>query len=1458
MKRLVLLVSILLCLCSLQGQNTVVMGAQDGGTVVLSCPQIIQFYDPGGANGNYSNNSDYVQTFVSSTPNMCLQVSFNSFNTESGWDFLYVFDGNQLVNRYSGSSSPGSITASSGTLTFVFHSDGSVNKAGWSATITCVSCSSSSSDNGIVTLTCPQTVNFYDPGGASGPYPNNSNFIRTYVSSNPDMCLQVNFNSFNTESSYDYLYVFDGSQLVGEFSGNTSIGTISSISGSLTFFFYSDDATNYSGWNATITCVECPNYPEGCIPQSTSAGSPCAANGIRPFCTEDNDFNVAYPSVTGSHTAASFLGSSGYACLGSSPRPSWFYMQIENPGNLLIYIEQRAGVLPNGQPDPNSSGRDIDFACWGPFEAQSQEDFVEKLCCGFYNLDDIDNNSHRPTNGNHSTPDAGSNPPTWGGYPEGNMIDCSYNYQSTEWCYIPNAQPGQWYLLMVCNYSSSSGYFGFTSQPTSSYGGGQATTNCDLIAPISSNAPLCEGDTLMLTCTNPQSGATYHWSGPNGWTATTTVPTVSIPNVSASNSGTYSLQLTGVGVTVDPAHIDVLITANPQVTLTASVDTICRGSNTTLQVSGASTYTWSPTVPSNRIVSPTTTTTYTVTGTTGSCVATASHTIVVHQRPTVSISTIPANATVCKGDTAVLHATGALSYQWRQGNDVFAEGDSVRVAPQTTTTYRVVATSSEGCVNTATKTVTVRSLPTASVSGVGQICRGDSALLTASTATQYLWNTGATTRTVWVHPAVTTEYEVTVSNSYGCTSTATHQLNVFLPDSTSYQDTICWHETFQDANFTITEMLEAGTYRYETAYQTVSACDSVVILYLTIYPPSTPEVLYDTACGSFAWRGMTYTQSGVYVDSVVDVHGCLQVDTLYLVINHSVMSTETVEACESYTWINGQTYTASTNTPSHVLTNAQSCDSVVSLHLTVYHAVPEILYKDTCSFYSWHGNTYNTPGVYTFPVVDEHGCPRTDTLFLNIHYPSPASMSAQSCYSYEWFGTVYTESGAYTHGSSDENGCWQVDTLHLTINRPVHHVENRVACESYEWNGQVFNQSGTYLHTSIDAHGCTQVDTLHLTVHHVVPITERVIVCEPYTWHNTVYDATGVYLFSYTDQHNCPCTDTLHLRVATQPELTLTEVMDARCNQNNGEVKILASEGIPPYHYVYLPDNTTAQLTHLTPGNYHLQMIDSIGCTAEAYFTIDNIIHQAHVVRVEDAHCGRPDGTVELAVSGGYGQFTYQWSAPIVSDNNVAEHVRAGQYQVSVVDSNGCTLTLPFNVRDIPGPDACFYFSTTNEKIVTLVNCTSTDGLVLWGWTFGDGQNSEEWQPTHKYNEPGHYPVVLTVEDDNNCVDSLSLIYVIRDIPSFYLPSTFIPESDIAENRVFRVIGNSISEENFEMLVFDRWGQVLFVSRHPENGWDGYVNSRLAPQGTYSYVIRYEDIEGKPKIVKGSVLLLRK
>ncbi len=102
------------------------------------------FYDNGGPDNNYNNNRDYTMTFLPGTEGSMIRVNFTEFNTEAGYDYLYVFDGTSTnatqIGRYDGTNGPGEVTATNeaGALTFRFTSDQGVNATGWVATVTCI------------------------------------------------------------------------------------------------------------------------------------------------------------------------------------------------------------------------------------------------------------------------------------------------------------------------------------------------------------------------------------------------------------------------------------------------------------------------------------------------------------------------------------------------------------------------------------------------------------------------------------------------------------------------------------------------------------------------------------------------------------------------------------------------------------------------------------------------------------------------------------------------------------------------------------------------------------------------------------------------------------------------------------------------------------------------------------------------------------------------------------------------------------------------------------------------------------------------------------------------------------------------------------------------------------------------------------------------------------------------
>ncbi|MCB9230998.1 MAG: T9SS type A sorting domain-containing protein [Bacteroidia bacterium] len=143
-------------------------------------------------------------------------------------------------------------------------------------------------------------------------------------------------------------------------------------------------------------------------------------------------------------------------------------------------------------------------------------------------------------------------------------------------------------------------------------------------------------------------------------------------------------------------------------------------------------------------------------------------------------------------------------------------------------------------------------------------------------------------------------------------------------------------------------------------------------------PSGTLTQMAVTACDSFLWPtdSTTYFSDGVYTSNLTGTNGCDSVVELTLTLNHASSSTDTVEACGSYSWAAaGQAYYTSGDYTT-TLPNANQCDSLLSLHLTIHPITSHFDTVVACNSYFWPttGTTYSTSGTYTVLLTSSHGC----------------------------------------------------------------------------------------------------------------------------------------------------------------------------------------------------------------------------------------------------------------------------------------------------------------------------------------------------------------------------------------------------------------------------------------------------------------------------------------------------
>jgi gliding motility-associated-like protein len=205
----------------------------------------------------------------------------------------------------------------------------------------------------------------------------------------------------------------------------------------------------------------------------------CGCFGSEPFCAPGPGEALIFPNVDDSSNTEADPNLSNYGCLFTQPNPVWYFMQIEDSGELVFEIVQNTSFDANG--NPNGQPLDVDFIAWGPF---TDIDFCN-------NLDSCDNCGSNTFDNN---------------YPYGNVVDCSYSAAPVETFTIPNAQAGEIYAVLITNFNGDPGFISLGQ--TNSNDQNSGSTNCDIV--LQNQIIACNGDDIELTASD-ENADQYQW-----------------------------------------------------------------------------------------------------------------------------------------------------------------------------------------------------------------------------------------------------------------------------------------------------------------------------------------------------------------------------------------------------------------------------------------------------------------------------------------------------------------------------------------------------------------------------------------------------------------------------------------------------------------------------------------------------------------------------------------------------------------------------------------------------------------------------------------------------------------------------------------------------------------------------------------------------------------------------------
>ncbi len=191
-------------------------------------------------------------------------------------------------------------------------------------------------------------------------------------------------------------------------------------------------------------------------------------------------------------------------------------------------------------------------------------------------------------------------------------------------------------------------------------------------------------------------------------------------------------------------------------------------------------------------------------------------------------------------------------------------------------------------------------------------------------------------------------------------------------------------------------------------------------------------------------------------------------------------------------------------------------------------------------------------------------------------------------------------------------------------------------------------------------------------------------------------------------------------------------------------------------------------------------------------------------------------------------------------------------------DVGGCTSEVDSVIITVnANPVAAFTASPTSGNVPLDVDYTnnSTGSNLTYDWAFGDGNNSSSQDPSNTFNDLGTYTTLLTVTDDNGCMDTTSTVITVAGESVLIIPNIFSPNGD-GINDIFNVEGTNITE--IRGTIMNRWGQIMFQFDLLEMGWDGRTTAGLeAVEGTYYYIIDATGQDGTVYNYQGPFQLVR-
>ncbi len=569
------------------------------------------------------------------------------------------------------------------------------------------------------------------------------------------------------------------------------------------------------------------------------------------------------------------------------------------------------------------------------------------------------------------------------------------------------------------------------------------------------------------------------------------------------------------------------------------------------------------------------------------------------------------------------------------------------------------------------------------------------------------------------------------------------------------------------------------------------------------------------------------------------------------------------------------------------VTDANNC--VETFCVTVTDNTPasfSTLNETICSGSSYllNGTSYSTAGSYNDTIVGgaANGCDSIVTLNLTV---SPIYNLAESITVCENDvvtypdGTVETISASTTHTSTlvTQLGCDSIIVTAVTMDVGFDLVENIELClgSNYVYpDGTISNNmqvDESHVSNLLTSTGCDSIITTNITIVTAIVTSNDVTICigEDYTYPDGTQSiniqVNESLTIQYVSSTGCDSLHTTNVLVSPLPAIEA----GADITTCTGQSVTLSGSGGVSYQW----DNNVVDGQSFTPPNgttvYTVTGVDALGCENTDLVTVT--VTDGPVVTFSGDHLSgcAPHAVTFTNLTPGSSNCVWDFGngqSAMTCGPHTVVYNNPGFYDVSltVTDASGCTGTAVYQdyIEVLNDPVAQFVPSTYildefNSEVI--FNNTSV-GATSYQWDFGDGSSGSNVEnPIHLFpiGDVG-YVVTLYAFNDAGCFDSIQQAIQYEEQLIYYVPNTFTPDGDEFNNTFMPVFTSGFDPFDYNLLVFNRWGEVIFESNNALIGWDGTHNGNLVQDGTYVWKIEFkETMSDERHIDVGHVNMLR-